>query len=153
MLYTLACQPSSRVAIFFEQFSRESLKICITYRCNILLHFHPDLFCYWLISLHKVVPKVWLFTLELWVPEVPKHVKDVERGRRKMRIFFLAVLLLCEAASPVCSVAPPALWMSVRLHVILPLFRLEISADSHCSTHRSAATGCSAQYLCTPSCL
>lgn len=62
---------------------------------------------------------------------------------------FLAVLLLCEAASPVCSVDPAALCVSVRLHVILPLFRPEIGTDFHCSTHKSAATGCSAQYLCT----
>lgn len=66
---------------------------------------------------------------------------------------FLAVLLLCEAASPVCGVDPAALCVSVRLHVILPLFRPEISTESHCSTHKSAATGCSAQYLCTLSCL
>lgn len=64
----------------------------------------------------------------------------------------MAALLLCETASPVCSVDPAALCVSVRLHVILPLFRPEISTDPHCSTHRSAATGCSAQYLCTLSC-
>lgn len=136
MLHTLACQPSSRVAIFFEQFSGESLKICIAYRCKILLHFHTDLFCYWLISLHKVVPKVWLFTLELWVPEVPKHVKDVESGKRKMRSFFGSVAALwsclsCLQRSSSCSVdvcqAPchPAI-VQARNQPRLPLFYTQI---------------------------
>lgn len=71
-----------------------------------------------------VLLKVWLF--DLWMPEVPKHIKDVGRGKRKTRRCFLAVSLLCEAASPVYSVDPAALCVSVRLHVILPLFRPEI---------------------------
>lgn len=52
---------------------------------------------------------------------------------------FLAVFLLCETASPVCTVDPAALCVFVRLHVILPLFRPEISTYFHCSTLKSGA--------------
>lgn len=80
-----------------------------------------------------------------------EYIKEAGRGKRKMKKMFFwqrwcsAALRLLSAAS-----ADPA---ALRVSVILPLFGPEISTDSHCSTPRSAAaTGCSAQHLCTLSC-
>lgn len=82
---------------------------------------------------------------------MPGYIKEAGRGEKEDEEMFFwqrrraAELRLLSAAS-----ADPA---ALRVSVILPLFRPEISTDSHCSTPRSAAaTGCSAQHLCTLSC-
>lgn len=78
------------------------------------------------------------------------HKRSWKRKKEDEEMFFWqrrhsARLRLLSAAS-----ADPA---ALRVSVILPLFRAEISTDFHCSTPRSAAaTGCSAQHLCTLSC-
>lgn len=74
------------------------------------------------------------------------HKRSWKRKKEDEELFFWqcrrsAELRLLSAAS-----ADPA---ALRVSVILPLFRPEISTDFHCSTPRSAAaTGCSAQHLC-----
>lgn len=75
----------------------------------LLAHFAPQICA-------QVVLNVWLFTLELWVPEVPKHIKDVGRGKRKMRrCFFGSIVALwnclsclqCRSCCSVCVCQAP----------------------------------------------
>lgn len=79
------------------------------------------------------------------------HKRSWKRKKEDEEMFFWqrrrsAELRLLSAAS-----ADPA---ALRVSVILPLFRPEISTGFHCSPPRSppAATGCSAQHRCTLSC-
>lgn len=94
----------------------------------------------WLISIDKavltVLLKVWLLTFDLWVPEVPEHIKDVGSGKRKMRCFFGSVFTLwncfsclhCRSCCSVClcqASCHPAIVQARNQH-ILPLFYTQI---------------------------